>query len=103
MTSVLTRLNSARFLFLFHGWAAVFWLCMLIPGWFLFRSSLFFVQALSIWALVATHWGAWQAVRSEIHATGAETAIGAVGSDVEDIGQDVEDINEDIQEYEKDS
>jgi len=50
-----------------NGWLAVFFL-ILIPvaygmGWF---KSVTFVSALSLWALVSGHWGAWQAARVEV-------------------------------------
>jgi hypothetical protein len=50
-----------------NGWLAVFWIAM-IPvsyelGWL---SSVTFVAALSLWALVSGHWSAWQAARVEV-------------------------------------
>ena len=50
-----------------NGWLAVFWLAM-IPisyefGWL---SSVTYVSALSLWALVSGHWSAWQAARVEV-------------------------------------
>ena len=47
-----------------NGWFTVFWLVMipvsLITGWI---SSVTYVAALSLWALVSGHWSAWQAAR----------------------------------------
>ena len=45
----------------------VFWICM-IPisyslGWL---SSVTYVSALSLWALVTGHWSTWQAARVEV-------------------------------------
>jgi hypothetical protein len=50
-----------------NGWLAIFWLSM-IPisyemGWL---SSVTYVSALSLWALVAGHWSSWQAARIEV-------------------------------------
>ena len=50
-----------------NGWLTVFWVAM-IPvsiamGWL---SSVAYVSALSLWALVSGHWAAWQAARVEV-------------------------------------
>jgi hypothetical protein len=49
-----------------NGWLTVLWIVM-IPvsvamGWL---SSVVYVSALSLWALVSGHWAAWQAARVE--------------------------------------
>jgi hypothetical protein len=50
-----------------NGWFTVFWIVMipvsLITGWI---SSVTYVAALSLWALVSGHWSAWQAARVEV-------------------------------------
>ena len=50
-----------------NGWFTVFWLVMipvsLITGWI---SSVTYVAALSLWALVSGHWSAWQAAHVEV-------------------------------------
>ena len=50
-----------------NGWLTVFWIVMipvsLITGWI---SSVTYVAALSLWALVSGHWSAWQAARVEV-------------------------------------
>jgi hypothetical protein len=50
-----------------NGWLTVFWVIMipvsLITGWI---SSVTYVAALSLWALVSGHWSAWQAARVEV-------------------------------------
>jgi hypothetical protein len=48
-------------------WLAIFWIAM-IPvsyetGWL---SSVAYVSALSLWALVSGHWSSWQAARVEV-------------------------------------
>ena len=50
-----------------NGWLTMFWLTM-IPvsytlGWL---NSVVYVSALSLWALVASHWSSWQAARVEV-------------------------------------
>src|SRR5512141_410466 len=50
-----------------NGWLAIFWLIMipisLVTHWV---SSVVYVSALSLWALVSGHWSAWQAARVEV-------------------------------------
>ena len=50
-----------------NGWLTVFWIVMIpvsiITGWI---SSVTYVAALSLWALVSGHWSAWQAARVEV-------------------------------------
>jgi hypothetical protein len=50
-----------------NGWLAIFWLAMIplsyFSGWL---SSVTYVSALSLWALVSGHWSAWQAARVEV-------------------------------------
>jgi hypothetical protein len=51
-----------------NGWLAIFWLAMIpvsyAAGWL---SSVTYVSALSLWALVSGHWSAWQAARVEVN------------------------------------
>jgi hypothetical protein len=50
-----------------NGWLTVFWIVMIpvsiVTGWV---SSVQYVSALSLWALVSGHWSAWQAARVEV-------------------------------------
>lgn len=50
-----------------NGWLTIFWVAMipvsLIMGWL---SSVEYVSALSLWALVSGHWAAYQAARTEV-------------------------------------
>jgi hypothetical protein len=50
-----------------NGWLTMFWLVMipvsLATGWV---TSVTYVSALSLWALVSGHWSAWQAARVEV-------------------------------------
>ena len=51
-----------------NGWLTVFWVVMIpvsiATGWI---SSVTYVAALSLWALVSGHWSAWQAARVEVN------------------------------------
>lgn len=51
-----------------NGWLAIFWVAMIpisyAEGWL---SSVTYVSALSLWALVSGHWSAWQAARVEVY------------------------------------
>jgi hypothetical protein len=51
-----------------NGWLTVFWLVMIpvsiVTHWI---SSVTYVAALSLWALVSGHWSAWQAARVEVN------------------------------------
>jgi uncharacterized membrane protein len=51
-----------------NGWLTVLWVAMipvsLATGWV---SSVVYVSALSLWALVSGHWSAWQAARVEVN------------------------------------
>lgn len=50
-----------------NGWLTIFWIFMIpvsvVTGWI---SSVQYVSALSLWALVSGHWSAWQAARVEV-------------------------------------
>ncbi len=59
-----------------NGWLTIFWVAM-IPismamGWL---SSVVYVSALSLWALVSGHWSAWQAARVEVKQEETQRAI----------------------------
>jgi hypothetical protein len=56
-----------------NGWLTVFWIVMIpvsiVTHWI---SSVTYVAALSLWALVSGHWSAWQAARVEVNQQRAE-------------------------------
>ncbi len=70
-----------------NGWLTVFWLVMipvsLAMHWL---SSVVYVSALSLWALVSGHWSAWQAARVEVNQQAEEKERAA-----EDVAGDVVD------------
>jgi len=49
-----------------NGWLTIFWIVMIpvsiVTGWI---TSVTYVAALSLWALVSGHWSAWEAARVE--------------------------------------
>ena len=51
-----------------NGWLTIVWILMipisLAMHWL---SSVVYVSALSLWALVSGHWSAWQAARVEVN------------------------------------
>ena len=51
-----------------NGWFTLFWIVMipvsLVTHWV---TSVVYVSALSLWALVSGHWSAWQAARVEVN------------------------------------
>lgn len=59
-----------------NGWLTIFWLAMIpvsiATGWI---SSVQYVSALSLWALVSGHWSAWQAARVEVEQLGAADKV----------------------------
>lgn len=65
--NLLSSMNSpagTQRIHLFFTW---FWVVMIpisvITGWI---HSVTYVSALSLWALVSSHWSAWQAARTEV-------------------------------------
>lgn len=59
--------QSPAFLRTLNGWLTLGWIAMIpvsiVTGWI---HSVTYVAALSLWALVASHWAAWQAGRVEV-------------------------------------
>jgi hypothetical protein len=50
-----------------NGWFTIFWIAMIPLSIILgLLSSVAYVSALSLWALVSGHWSAWQAARVEV-------------------------------------
>lgn len=50
-----------------NGWLTIFWIVMIPVSIGLgLLSSVAYVSALSLWALVSGHWSAWQAARVEV-------------------------------------
>ena len=50
-----------------NGFLALFWVAMIPVSYFAgWLSSVTYVSALSLWALVSGHWSTWQAARVEV-------------------------------------
>jgi hypothetical protein len=54
-----------RWLRRFHAYATLVWLGLVVPTVLVWRESVFWVAVMSVWANVASHFGAWQAARAE--------------------------------------
>jgi hypothetical protein len=68
--------NDATVTYRVHACLAGMWIALVIPTWYLWRTSLFWVAFISLYANFVSHWGAWQAVRAEIVAGRAEEVAG---------------------------
>jgi hypothetical protein len=55
-----------------HAALAVFWLLMVIPSWYLWRTSIFWITLISLYAIFVSHWGAYQAALAQLVAGRAE-------------------------------
>lgn len=49
----------------FHAVATLLWLALVVPTVWWWRESVPWVAAMSVWANVASHFGAWQGARAE--------------------------------------
>lgn len=59
--------GDPKFMRKVNGWFTIFWIVMIPVSMALgLLSSVAYVSALSLWALVSGHWSAWQAARVEV-------------------------------------
>ena len=59
-----------------NGWLTIFWILMIpFSIFFGLLSSVSYVSALSLWALVSGHWSAWQAARVEVEQVAEARAL----------------------------
>ena len=61
----MARFSEPAFMQGLHKWACVFWLAMIVPTLLWLTSSVPYLVALSVYAILVGHWGSWQAVRVE--------------------------------------
>lgn len=54
-----------RYLRRFHAAMTVLWLVLAAPSLIWWKNSILWVILLSVWANVASHFGAWQGARAE--------------------------------------
>ncbi len=60
--------GDPKFMRKVNGWFTIFWIAMIPISFGLhWLSSVTYVSALSLWALVSGHWSAWQAARVEVN------------------------------------
>lgn len=74
-----------------NGYLTLGWVAMIPVSYFLhWLSSVTYVAALSLWALVSGHWAAWQGARTEVRQerageggpdSGPESGAGDAGRD----------------------
>jgi hypothetical protein len=62
-----STISDAVFMRRANGWLTVFWIVMIpVSVWTGWISSVPFISALSLWALVSGHLSAWQSSRVEV-------------------------------------
>lgn len=61
-----------RYLRRFHAWMTAVWLILLAPSLLWWSHSILWVILLSVWANIASHFGAWQGARAEATAGGTQ-------------------------------
>ena len=67
ITTFLTWAKSPQAMRRINGVLTLFWIVMCFPAFILgWVDSVKFVSFLSLWALIASHWAAWQSARVEV-------------------------------------
>jgi hypothetical protein len=49
-----------------NGWLLIFWVIMAFPSMIFWANSVPYLVGVSVYAIVAGHWSAWQAARTEV-------------------------------------
>lgn len=63
----LAWVNSPQAMRRINGVLTLFWVGMCVPSFmFGWVDSVKYVSGLSLWALIASHWSAWQSARVEV-------------------------------------
>lgn len=57
-----------------NGWLAILWLLAAVPICIWLASSVPFLVFISVYAVVTSHWAAWQAARVEVRQEKEENA-----------------------------
>ena len=65
MKKILQKLNDPNFALRFHACMAIFFILLTIPAATWWANSVPFLVAISMWALIAAHWSAYQASHGE--------------------------------------
>lgn len=77
-----------------NGWLTIFWIVMIpFSIFFGLLSSVSYVSALSLWALVSGHWSAWQAARVEVEQVAEAKALEENPIEKRVVAQIIEDTN----------
>lgn len=66
LNKIKNKLTDPHFAMKFHASLAVFFILMIPPSALWFANSVPYLVALSIWALIAAHWAAFQASHGEL-------------------------------------
>lgn len=61
-----SKLSSPEFQVKFHKWATIVWFIIAFPTCIFLANSIPFLVFISVYAVVASHWAAWQATKTEI-------------------------------------
>jgi hypothetical protein len=64
-----------------HAGLALMWLLLIVPTWYFWRTSLFWVAFISLYANFVSHWGAGQAALAQLVAGRAEDVAGEARSE----------------------
>ena len=65
MKRVSALLKDPKFAAKFHGWSALAWLTVGTGGSILLRESIVWLVFLSVYAIVVSHWEAWQTSQAQ--------------------------------------
>lgn len=63
---VLDKLDDPPLLQKVHGWSTVIWFILAFPICIWLNQSVPFLVFISVYAIVISHWSAWQAARVEV-------------------------------------
>ena len=75
-----------------NGWLTILWIAMIPISYAThWLSSVTYVSALSLWALVSGHWSAWQAARVEVQQQEDAVAARREASKRKNLAEDVVD------------
>lgn len=67
MDKILEKLHSAQAMAKFHGAITIVWVLMLPVSMLTpLKDSVPYLVGLSVWALIGSHWAAYQGARSEL-------------------------------------
>lgn len=66
MGKIADKFSDPEFAKKLHGRSLIVWLIFSFPAAYFFKDSVPFVVWLSLYAIVVSHWSAWQATGTEI-------------------------------------